>query len=182
MPSKIADKLTPLEVAELLETLAKTEGGEKLRVIQEEAEKRGIRVSLMGAATFRDGELKPFLARLKSAKQKSAAFAEAMSDGGEEGLLAGARTRLAEEVADFLMTDEVQVKQFSGLAKTLSMLSSSNQGDRALRMRLAKYEREERERQEAAAKLEAKKRAMVDKGGLSEEAIQLMEETLRILS
>ena len=183
MGSKIESNLTPVEVVELLEALAKTEGGEKLRVIQEEARKRGIEVSLMGASSFRDGALKPYLEKLKFAKEKSAALAEAMADGGEEGLLAGARTKLAEEVVDFLMTEEkVEVKQFSGLAKTLSMLSSSNQGDRVLRMRLAKYEREEQERKEAAAALEEKKKAMQSKGGLSEEAIALMEETLKILS
>lgn len=182
MASKIADKLTPIEVAEFLEGLAKTEGGEKLRVIQAEAEKRGIRVSLMGASTFRDNELKPYLEKLKFAKEKSAILSEALADGSEEGLLAGARTRLAEGIVDFLMTDEVQPKQFSSLAVALQMLSSSNQGERGLRIRLAKYESDERERREAAEELQRKKNSIVEKGGLSEEAIQLMEETLKILS
>jgi hypothetical protein len=182
MGSKIASKLTPLQVAELLEELSKTEGGEKLRVIQQEARKRGIEVSLMGAATFRDGELKPFLEKLKFAKEKSRIFAEAMTDGSEEGLLAGARTTLADQVADFLMNEGAEPKQFASLAMTLQMLSSSNQGERGLRARLLKFEREEAERREKAAKLVEKKKAVVAKGGLSEEAIALMEETLKILS
>lgn len=183
MASKIEDSMSPAEVVELLLALAETEGGEKLRIIRDEAQKRGVQVSLMGATTFRDNQLKPFLEKLKFAKEKSSALAAVMEGGGEEGLLASARTRLAEEMSDFLMADgPVSKKDFVSLAKALSALSASNQGDRALRMRIAQYEAQEKERQEAAARLEEKKKKMLEKGGLSEEAIALMEETLKILS
>lgn len=183
MASKIADKLTPIEVAEFLEKLAKTEGGEKLRVIQMEAEKRGIRVSLMGAATFRDGELKPYLERLKYAREKSLALAEAVTAGDEDGLLASGRTLLADKINDLLLADvDMGEKEYLALSKALGSLSTSNQGERGLRIRIARYEREEQERREAAELLEQKKRSIVEKGGLSEEAIALMEETLKILS
>src|SRR5690606_35301288 len=109
-------------------------------------------------------------------------FAEAMTDGSEEGLLAGARKTLADQVADFLMNEGAEPKQFASLATTLSMLSSSNQGERGLRARLAKLEAEQAERKAAAERMEEKKKAVVAKGGLSEEAIALMEETLKILS
>ncbi|MFT3989958.1 MAG: hypothetical protein QM680_00975 [Luteolibacter sp.] len=136
----------------------------------------------MGAATFRDENLKPYLERLRNAKAKSMMLAEAMTDGSEEGLLAAGRTRLAEQVADFVLMEEVQPKQFSGLAKTLSMLSAASQSERALRLKVEEYERREAERKEAIEQQERKKKALAEKGGLSEEAIALMEETLKILS
>ena len=61
MPSKIESQLTPEQVVELLETLVKTPGGHVLRVIQAEAEKRGITVSPMGASSFRDATLHPYI-------------------------------------------------------------------------------------------------------------------------
>ncbi len=181
MASKIEKELTPAEVVELLETLAKTPGGHMLSVIQEEAEKRGIKVSLMGATSFRDGALHPYLEKLKHARQKSEMLAEAITAGDEGGLLAGARTALAEQVVDFLMNEGANVKQFGGLAKTLSMLSSSHQGDRLMAARLLEFEAKEEGRKAEAEKLNAKKRALVEKGGLSQEAIELMEESLQLL-
>lgn len=185
MPSKIEKELTPAEVVELLETLAKTEGGGILRVIQEEAEKRGLKISLMSAKSFKDSTLGPYLDRLKRAKEKSAALADALADGNEAGLLAAGRTQLAEQISDFLMSDEIQPKQFSSTAMALNMLSTSNQGDRKtaadLKIKLAKYEREEAERKEAAAKLEERKKGLAKKRGVSKEAIELMEEALQLL-
>jgi hypothetical protein len=182
MPSKIEKELTPEEVVELLETLAKTPGGEVLRVIQEEAEKRGVRVSLMGAGTFRDGALHPYLEKLKGARVKSEMLADAITAGDESGLLAGGRTALAEKVVDFLMTDDATPKQFSSLALTLQMLSSSNQGDKMTAARLRKFEAEEEARAAAKEKLERRKTAITQKGGLSDEAIALMEEALGLLA
>lgn len=187
MPSKIEKELTPEEVVELLDTLAKTPGGDVLRVIQAEAEKRGIKVSLMGASSFRDGALHPYISRLREAKMKSEMLADAITAGDETGLLAGARTTLAEQVIDFLMTDGASPKQFSSLAMTLNMLSSSNQGDKktaaALEVtaaRLREFEAREEERKQKAQELERRKRSLVEKGGLSEEAVALMEEALKI--
>lgn len=182
MASKIEKELTPAEVVELLETLAKTPGGHMLSVIQDEAEKRGIKVSLMGATSFRDGALHPYLEKLKHARQKSEMLAEAITAGDEGGLLAGARTALAEQVVDFLMNEGATVKQFGGLAKTLSMLSSSHQGDRLMAARLLEFEAKEEERQNAKVRLEEKKAAITKKGGMSDEAISLMEEALGLLS
>ena len=182
MPSKIETELTPEQVVELLETLAKTPGGSVLRVIQAEAEKRGISVSLMGATSFRDGALHPYIAKLKAARQKSEMLAEAVTAGEESGLLAAARTGLAEQVVDFIMTEEADPKGFGGLAKTLSMLSGANQNDRLLAVKLAEYVARDEARKAEAAKLEARKTALVQKGGLSPEAIALMEATMKILS
>lgn len=189
MPSKIEKELTPAEVVELLETLARTPGGDVLRVIQAEAKKRGISVSLMGASSFRDGELRPYLEKLKNAKAKSEVLAGAIAAGDETGLLAGNRMLLAEKISDFLMDEDVAPKQFSSLAMSLQMLSSSSQGDQktqaALRMveaKLRELEAKEAERKREAEKLDERKRQLVAKGGLSEEAIRLMEETLKILS
>jgi hypothetical protein len=184
MPSKIEKELTPEQVVELLETLAKTEGGAVLRVIQAEARKRGIEVSLVGASSFRDGALHPYLAKLKAARQKSEMLADAVAEGDESGLLAGARTILAERVADFLLDDGdgVNQKQFSALAKTLAMLSGANQSDKITNARLREYEAKEAERSAAKAVLEKRKGQLLEKGGLSAEAIQLMEDTLQILA
>ena len=182
MPSKIEKQLTPEQVVELLETLVRTPGGQVLRVIQAEAAKRGIEISPMGATSFRDGALHPYIAKLKAARQKSEMLAEAVTAGDESGLLAAARTGLAEQVVDFILTEEPNAKGFGGLAKTLSMLSSSNQGDRLLAVRLSEYEARDAERKAAAAKLEAKKTRLVKKGGLSDEAIGLMEEAIGLSS
>lgn len=182
MASKIEKELTPEEVVELLDALAKTPGGHVLRVIKAEAARRGIEVSLMGASTFRDSALQPFLEKLKSARRKSVALAEAVTEGDEQGLLAAARTGLAEQVFDFVMEEEPDSKKFGGLAKTLSMLSGANQGDKLTAARLRKFEAEEAERLAAKQKLEARKSALTQKGGLSDEAIALMEEALGMLS
>lgn len=181
MATKIEKELTPEEVVELLETLAKTPGGTVLRVIQDEARKRGIEVSLMGAGSFRDAALHPYLQKLRDAKAKSEMLAEAITAGDEDGLVAGARTQLAEQVIDFLMTEGASPKQFSSLAMTLNMLSSSNQNEKMTTARLKVLEAKEEERQRARAVLEAKRDALVKKGGLSEEGIALMEEQFQLL-
>lgn len=188
MASKIEKELTPEEVVELLVTLANTPGGHILRVIQAEAEKRGVKISQMGASTFRDGTLHPYLEKLKMARQKSEMLAEAMTAGDESGLISGGRTALAEKVVDFLMTDDATPKQFSSLALTLQLLSSSNQGDKkteaALRMveaRLREFEAKEEERKRETAKLIERKNALTKKQGLSKEAIELMEQTFELL-
>lgn len=180
--NKIEKQLTPEEVVGLLEVLAKTPGGKVLRVIQGEAEKRGISVSLMGAASFRDAALHPYIAKLKAARQKSEMLAEAVTAGDEGGLLSAARTGLAEQVVDFIMTEEPDPKGFGGLAKTLSMLSGAHQGDRLLAAKLAEYEARDEARKAEAAKLEARKNRLVKKGGLSDEAIKLMEEAVGLSS
>lgn len=182
MASKISKELTPEELVELLETLAKTPGGHLLRVIQAEAEKRGIEVSLMGATSFRDGEVLPYIAKLKSARQKSLALAEAVTAGDEQGLLAAARTGLAEQVFDFITEDAVDPDNFGALANTLSKLSGSNQADRITAARLKEYEVKEEQRQREAAKLEKRKNALKKKGGLSDEAIQLLEESINLMA
>lgn len=181
MGSKIESELTPEEVVELLEALAKTKGGEKLRVIREAAKERGIEVSLMGASSFRDGALHPYLEKLKMAKQTSQMIAEVAEAGDETGLLVGGRTKLAEEVLDFLMTNKPDVKEFSGLAKTLSMLSGSNQGDRMAAAKLKEMEAKEEERQAEKKKLEEKFNKAKEKGSLSQEAIELIEEQIQLL-
>ena len=182
MPSKIETQLTPEQVVELLDTLVKTPGGHVLRVIQAEAQKRGITVSPMGASSFRDATLHPYIVKLRAARHKSEMLAEAVTAGDESGLLQAARTGLAEQVVDFIMSEGVEAKEFSGLAKTLSMLSGANQGDRLLAVKLAEYVARDEARKAEAAKLEARRTALVQKGGLSEEAIALMEATMKILS
>ena len=182
MASKIAKQLTPEQVVELLETLAKTPGGEVLRVIQAAARERGIEVSLMGATSFRDTALHPYLAKLRAARQKSDMLAEAVTAGDESGLLASARTMLADKINDLLMTDELDDKQVTLLSKALGTLSTSNQQDRMTAARLREYEAKEEARKAEAAKLEARKNTLIQKGGLSQEAIELMEATMKILS
>lgn len=184
MASKIETELTPEQVVELLDVLAKTPGGEVLRVIQAAAAKRGIEISLPSASTFRDAALKPFLERLKSAKHKSEMLAKAVTAGDENGLLASARTLLAEKINDVLTTDDVAMneKQMLSLSKSLGTLSISNQGDRMTAARLREYEAKEAARKESALKLEARKNAIKKKGGFSDEAIALMEETLGLMA
>lgn len=189
MASKISKELTPEQVVELIATLAKTPGGKMLRVIQAEAKKRGVEISIMGATSFRDEELQPYLETLKRAKAKSELLATALIDGDESGLLASNRMLLAEKVSDFLLTEETSPKQFSSLALTLQMLSSANQGDKktnaALELAQAKlreFEAKEQARKDAAAKLERRANAIKRKGGLSDEAIQLLEESINLMA
>ena len=182
MPSKIEKELTPAQVVDLLDALAKTPGGDVLRVIQAEAEKRGIQVSLMGASSFRDAALKPYLDKLKAARAKSEALAEAVTAGDEAGLLAASRTMLAEKINDVLMADgdELPRKELLSLSKALQGLPTANTGDRMTAARLREFEAREEERKQKAQELERRKRALVEKGGLSEEAVALMEEALKI--
>lgn len=183
MPSKIEKELTPAEVVELLDTLAKTPGGDVLRVIQAEAEKRGITVSLMGATSFRDAALKPYLDKLKSARAKSEALAEAVTAGDEAGLLAASRTMLAEKINDVLMADgdDLPRKELLSLSKALQGLTSASTGDRMTSARLRELEAKEDERKRAAAMLKERKAALTKKQGLSKEAIELMEQTFELL-
>jgi len=140
--TKIETRLSPAEVVELLHTLIATPGGDKLRVIREEAAKRGIAISISGAAAFRDAALSPFLETLRKAKEKSKLLAEMVSDGDESGLLAAGRTKLAEQVTDFIMGDGADPEQYAALAKTLSLLSGSHQADRVTALRVRKMELE----------------------------------------
>ncbi len=182
MASKIETELTPKQVVELLETLAKTPGGKVLRVIKDEAKKRGIEVSLMAASSFRDAALQPYLDKLKNAKNKSQALATAVADGDESGLLASARTMLAEKINDLLMSeDDVPKKEFLALSIALKTLTSANTGDRLAGARLRELEAKELERERAKALLEEKRDALKNKGGLSKEAIELMEEHFQLL-
>lgn len=182
MASKIQKELTPEQVVEMLDTLAKTPGGDVLRVIQAAAEKRGIKVSLMGATSFRDNALRPFLDKLKSTRAKSLAMADAVSEGDESGLLASNRILLADKINGVLMAEgeEMQKKEMLGFAKALQSLTSANTGDRMTAARLRELEAREEERKQKAEDLERRKRALVEKGGLSEEAVALMEEALKI--
>jgi hypothetical protein len=183
MPSKIEKELTPAEVVELLDTLAKTPGGDVLRVIQAEAEKRGITVSLMGASSFRDAALKPFLDKLKQTRAKSLAMADAVSEGDESGLLASNRIILADKINSVLMAEgeEMQKKEMLSFAKALQSLTSANTGDRMTAARVREFEAREEDRKRAAAKLIERKNALTKKQGLSKEAIELMEETFELL-
>lgn len=182
MASKIEKELTPKQVVELLETLAKTPGGKVLRVIKDEAKKRGIEVSLMGATSFRDSTLQPYLDKLKNAKNKSQALAAAVADGDESGLLSSARTMLAEKINDVLMSDEnVPKKEFLALSLALKGLTSANTGDRLATARLRELEAKEEERQRAKALLEEKFNNLKNKGALSKESIELMEEQFQLL-
>lgn len=178
MASKIEKELTPEEVVELLDSLAKTPGGFTLATIQAEVKKRGVKISTTGATTFRDGALHPYLEKLRTNRQKSEMLAGAMTAGDETGFLATGRTMLAETVVDFLMTDKPEPKQYSSLAMTLQMLSSANQGDKMTVAKLREFEAKDEARAAEKAKLEKRKTALVKKGGLSEEAIALMDEAL----
>lgn len=184
MASKIEKELTPEQVVELLETLAKTPGGEVLRVIQEAAEKRGVSISLMGASTFRDGALHPYLQKLKSARKKSEMLAEAVTAGDEGGLLASARTMLAEKINDVLMSDDAALnnKELLSLSKSLQGLTSANTGDRMTAAKLRAFEVKEEERAAEKQKIEARKNALAQKGGLSDEAIGLIEDAMHLFS
>lgn len=182
MATKVAKELTPVEVVELVVALANKKGGEVLRVIQDEAKARGVNISLMGATSFRDSELNPFLEKLRNARAKSQALSEALTGGDEAGLLSTARIMLAEKINDLLMADgEMDRKDFAGLAKALSGLTTANTGDRMTVARLKVLEAKEEERQAAKATLEEKRNALVKKGGLSKEAIALMEEHFQLL-
>ena len=183
MPSKIEKELTPEEVVELLDTLAKTPGGDMLRVIQAEAEKRGLKISPMSATTFRDGALHPYLEKLKATRQKSSMLAEAITDGDESGLLATNRLLLAEKINDVLMVDDVTLanKELLTLSKSLQGLTSANTGDKLTTARLREFEARDEERREKKQSLEKRKKAITKKGGLSKEAIELMEETFQLL-
>lgn len=182
MGSKVAKELTPVEVVELVAALANTPGGHILRVIQDEAAKRGIDISLMGATSFRDAELNPFLEKLRNARAKSQALSEALTGGDEAGLLSAGRIMLAEKINDLLMADgEINRKDLGGLAKALSGLTTANTGDRMTAARLRELEAKEAERQAAKATLEEKRKALVKKGGVSKEAIELMEEQFQLL-
>lgn len=188
MATKIESELTPEQVVELLVTLANTPGGDKLRIIKEQAAARGVEVSLMAAKSFKESALTPYLQKLKDAKAKSQIFAEVATAGDETGMLSGARLALAEKVSDFLLMEEVTPKQFTPIAMALQMLSSSNQGEKKTtvslelaKARLREYEAKDEERREAKARLAEKKKAIAKKGGLSKEAIELMEETFELL-
>jgi hypothetical protein len=187
--SKVSKELTPEELVEMIDTLAKTPGGHVLRVIQAEAKKRGLDISPMAATSFRDSELMPHLEKLKRCKVKSTALAEAMIEGDETGLLASNRMLLAEKISDLLLSDDFNAKQISGLALSLQMLSGANQGDKKTQAaldlsnaKLREYEAKEADRKEKAAKLEKQKAKLTKKGGLSDEAIALMEEAIGLMS
>lgn len=181
MPNKIEQELS----AEDLEAFVKELAGLKgltLAKIQSAAKERGIEISLMSASAFRDKNLAGYLQRIRGASESAKAIAEALANQAEGNLLDGAALMLSQRITDLLMADGVvQLDDIRSAIDAVSKLRASNQGEKLLAARLREYEVKEAERKAAAEELERRKQALVSRGGLSEEALDLMEAHAKLL-
>lgn len=182
MPNKIESAMTAEELADFLGELAGMRGI-TLAKIQEAARGRGIEISLMGATSFRDKNLAGYLARMREASAGAKMIADAISGGAEGNILDGAALILSQKLNDVLMADEVQdLKEIRAAIAAVARLRASNSSEKLSAARLREYEAAEAARRDAAAVLEERKHALVKRGGISEDALALIEAQARLLA
>ena len=161
MPNKVESSLSLAELQALLAELAALSAAPTLKQIQEAAERRGVRISLMGAASFRD---KNFEAKLEEIRQKKAAselIAEAASSGASQSDAAAAL--LNQQMLDRLMSGGAfDSEEFAQTVLNVSRLRAGDQAGKKLRADLAirdeqleKFRREKAEWEEERAKIRA---------------------------
>lgn len=181
MPNKIEQELSAEELEGFVKELAALPGL-TLAKIQAAARTRGINVSLMSASAFRDKNLAEYLHRLRGASESAQLIAEAISGNAEGNILDGAALMLSQRINDLLVPGGVaDLTEIRQAVAAVAQLRQSNQSEKLALARLREYEAKEELRKRAAEELERKKQALVQKGGLSEEALELMEAHAKLL-
>lgn len=167
--TKIAQELTPEELAEFCNALLGVPHEQMAARIQAMAAERGISIGKSAAYEFRNKEALPWIKRIQERKAKAAMLAEISADGDASGqtLADAAAAELSQRTFDFLsdVDNEIDLgskegqKLFATLTKGVAALRS---GDREMIKQL-------QERLEAAEKREKETKADLNNRALSED-------------
>ena len=181
MPNKIEQELSAEELEGFVKDLAAMPGL-TLAKIQNAARERGIEISLMSASAFRDKNLAGYLQRIRGASESARLIAEAISGNAEGNILDGAALMLSQKLNDLLVTDSLaEIAEIRQGVEAVAKLRQSNQSEKLAVARLREYEARDAERRREAEELERKKLALVSKGGLSKDALDLIEAHAKLL-
>ncbi len=102
--NKIAQTLSPQDLSEFIDECWHTQGGLTLSKIQGLAEKRGLKISLMAATSFRDTTFARHLASIKQARELGEQIKELKRTGGNVADSLG--DLLSHKVMDLLTREE----------------------------------------------------------------------------
>ena len=151
-----------------------------LAKMQTEAKKLGITLSHSAAGRFANGTFAEHLRKLQRARE-FAEQVEAFNAEGVSGSLADtAAATVLQEICDLMASGEEY--NITKIAQAIATLQSGEHRRRELVAKLKEYERKEAEWQRKEAEREEKKKqtmeSLKDGGGLSDEAIALIESKL----
>lgn len=177
--SKIEMAMSENDLQDFCKTLANTPNL-TLKRLQSMAEKRGIKVSLMGAKTFRDGAFAEHLRKLERGREFMEQARQYQEIGLSGALADTAAATILQEICDLMASGgEYNITK---VAQAVASLQAGEHRRKELVAKLKEYERKEIEWQRREAEREENKKkavASLKKGsGLSDEAIALIESKL----
>ena len=186
MPNKVEQSLSLAELRALLEELAAVSASPTLKQIQEAAAARGVRISLMGAASVRDKNFAAMLEELRRKKEVAEAITAATEHGGTSTDAAAALG--SDLILDQLVRGELEGEALDRAMLTISRLRAGNQAAAKLRAdlalrdeQIAKLQADATARAEKAAAAKAALNGLKSKGGLTKETLKRIEEAAGLL-
>lgn len=180
--SKIESALSEAELQDFCNRLANTPEL-TLKKLQSMAAEVGIEVSLMGAKTFRDGAFSEHIEKMRRAKDLALQLREVGNADAAGSIADAGALVLMQQVYDSLTKgDEVDYDTFS---KIIARLRSGDHRLREVNAKLREYERRAEEYEREKAEREAAKKAAQErisqKGGISPEAMEEIDELLKLI-
>ena len=177
--SKIEMAMSENDLQEFCKSLANTPNL-TLKKLQSIAEKRGIKVSLMGAKTFRDGAFAEHLRKLERGREFMEQARQYQEMGLSGALADTAAATILQEICDLMASGgEYNITK---VAQAVASLHAGEHRRKELVAKLKEYERKEIEWQRKEQEREEKKKQAMNSlkkgGGLSDETIALIESKL----
>lgn len=181
--TKIAQELTPEELAAFCAELAGVPHGEMAARIMAMAAERGISIGKSAAYEFRNKEAMPFIKRLQLRKEKAKLLKDHADDAGTDSaqtLADHAAGELAQIAFDFVseldgvldLTSKEGLETYDVLTKSIARLRS---GDRQMIKQMqAQLEKMQAEKKAAQAIMQAAEK----KGGISPETQRAIRKSL----
>lgn len=186
MANKIEQSLSLDDLRALMEELAGQSAAPTLKQIQEAAARRGVRISLMGASSFREKNFEGYLAELRRKKEAATVIAEATGAGATAADAAAALG--SDLILDQLLGGQLEGEALDRAMLTISRLRAGNQASAKLRAdlalrdeQIAKLQAEAKAREEKAAAAKAALEGVKSKGGLTADTLKRIEEAAGLL-
>ena len=179
--SKIETELSEEQLQEFCNNLATTPKL-TLKRLQSMAAEIGIKVSLMGAKSFRDGAFAEHIEKMRRAKELALQLKEVGNADAAGSIADAGALVLMQQVYDALTNgDEVDFDVFS---KIIARLRSGDHRLREVNAKLREYEHraaewERKEAEREAAKAEFSK--AISKRGIGEDTLREIEERIKLL-
>lgn len=175
----IATELTDEQLDQFIRELAGLPKKQRRLVdIQAKAEGLGLTISLMSARSFRDKTFARALAKMRRANE-AATQVENIEAGGGDTLKATAKILSRRIFDDLMEADEKETDvDIDALTLSHSRLTRSATITGALQLKIAEYERRDREREEKKAALSKTLDKEVKRGGITPETRRLIDQEL----